>query len=327
LRSNTRKGDKAVRHNDAVSSYPSTARSTVKIEKVEYAGWPNCYRMTNGEVEVIVTTDVGPRVIRYSFTGEENVFVEFREQLGQSGEKEWMARGGHRLWAAPERIPETYALDNSPVEATVSGSSILLLQPVEPETGLRKEMTVSLDASGPGVTITHRIENTRATPRRLAVWALTQMAPGGLAIAAFPPRGSHDEILLPTNPLTMWAYTNFSDPRWKFTQKYLTLRNDPANKEPQKSGLFNPKTVGAYLNQGTLFVKRSDAPGDSGDYPDFGCSFETFTNHSFLELETLAPLGDVKQGESATHVERWSLRRDVTLASINDAELDVLFGG
>jgi hypothetical protein len=150
------------------------------------------------------------------------------------------------------------------------------------------------------------------------------MAPGGLAIAAFPPRGSHDEILLPTNPLTMWAYTNFSDPRWTFTQKYVTLRNDPANKEPQKAGLFNPKTVGAYLNNGTLFAKRSEAPGNSEHYPDFGCSFETFTNHAFLELESLAPLIDLKQGESATHVEHWSLARNVTLESINDSALDAL---
>jgi hypothetical protein len=282
--------------------------------------------MTNGEVELVVTTDVGPRVIRYGFTGGENVFVEFRDQMGRSGEKEWMARGGHRLWAAPERIPETYALDNSPVEATVGASSITLLQPVEPETGLRKQMTVSLDASGSNVTVTHTIENTRATPRRLAVWALTQMAPGGIAIAAFPPRGSHDEILLPTNPLTMWAYTNFADPRWKFTPKYLTLRNDPQDKEPQKTGLFNPNTAAAYLNRETLFVKRSEAPGNSEDYPDFGCSFETFTNHAFLELETLAPLVDLKQGESATHIEHWSLRRDVKLESITDAALDALFG-
>jgi hypothetical protein len=276
-------------------------------------------------VELVVTADVGPRVISYSFTGCKNVFVEFEEQLGRSGEKEWMARGGHRLWAAPERIPETYALDNAPVQATVNGSRISLLQPVETETGLQKEMTIELAASGSSVKVTHRIENTRSTSRRLSVWALTQMAPGGIAISPFPPRGSHDEVLVPTNPLTMWAYTNFSDPRWKFTKKYLTLKNDINYKEPQKAGLFNPKTLGAYLNAGTLFVKRSEAPGKSEDYPDFGCSFETFTNHSFLELETLAPLVDAKQGQSATHVEQWSLHRDVKLESIDDVELDRLF--
>jgi hypothetical protein len=315
-----------MRHNDAVSAYPPTAVTAVKIEKTEYAGWPNCYRISNGEVELVVTADVGPRIMRYSFEGGKNAFVEFDEQLGGTGEKEWMARGGHRLWAAPELIPDTYALDNSPAQATVNGTSISLLQPVESETGLQKEMTIALDAAGTGVTVTHRIENTRTTSRRLAVWALTQMAPGGMAISAFPPRGSHDEVLLPTNPLTMWAYTNFSDPRWVFTKKYLTLKNDPNNTEPQKAGLFNPNTLGAYLNEGLLFVKRAEAAGKSEDYPDFGCSFETFTNHTFLELETLAPFTELKQGESATHIERWSLHKNVKLASISDAEFDRLLG-
>jgi hypothetical protein len=39
------------------------------IENVSYGGWPNCLRIANDEVELIVTTDVGPRVIRYGFIG------------------------------------------------------------------------------------------------------------------------------------------------------------------------------------------------------------------------------------------------------------------
>lgn len=37
------------------------------IEKTPYGGWPNCYRIFDNEIELIVTTDVGPRVIRYGF--------------------------------------------------------------------------------------------------------------------------------------------------------------------------------------------------------------------------------------------------------------------
>jgi hypothetical protein len=299
----------------------------VKIEKTEYAGWPNCYRISNGEVELIVTTDVGPRVMHYGFVGGTNVFKEYREQLGHSGESKWMARGGHRLWAAPEAIPDTYALDNSAVKATIHGNSITLLQPVEKETGLEKEITVELAASGANVKVTHRIENSRTKARRLAVWALTQMAPGGMAIAAFPPRGTHEEVLLPTNPLTMWAYTDFSDKRWTFTKKYIVLRNDPNVKDSQKTGLFNAKTMAAYLLGDALFVKRSDAPGKPEGYPDFGCSFETYTDDEFLEMETLGPLVDLGHGKSATHVENWSLRRNVHIDTISDEALDQLFAG
>ena len=35
------------------------------IEKLAYRGWTNNLRISNGDVEVIVTLDVGPRVICY----------------------------------------------------------------------------------------------------------------------------------------------------------------------------------------------------------------------------------------------------------------------
>jgi len=54
----------------------SGARGEVRVEKVEYKGWHNCYRVTNGEVELIVTGDVGPRVIRFGFVGGQNLFKE-----------------------------------------------------------------------------------------------------------------------------------------------------------------------------------------------------------------------------------------------------------
>jgi hypothetical protein len=61
------------------------ARATVKVEKVEYKGWQNCYHVSNGTVDVIVTGDVGPRIIRYAFIGGENLFKEYADQLGKSG--------------------------------------------------------------------------------------------------------------------------------------------------------------------------------------------------------------------------------------------------
>jgi hypothetical protein len=119
----------------------------------------------------------------------------------------------------------------------------------------------------------------------------------------------------------MWAFTDLSDPRWIFTKKYLLLRQDTGIASPQKLGLFNLKTVGAYLLGSDLFVKRYDAD-PSKTYPDFGASYETFANEGFLELETLGPLEEVAPGGMLEHVEHWSLQRGVTIAEWTDAELD-----
>ena len=289
------------------------------IEKVSYAGWPNCYRLSNGESELIVTSDVGPRVIRYGFVGGQNLFFEKADELGKSGEAWWAMRGGHRLWASPEIKPDTYALDNGPVKTTVQADGVSLVQPVEPETGLQKEIAVRFE--GAGVTVTHKITNRAARARKLAPWALSQMAPGGTGIAVLPERGGHSEKLLPTNPLVMWAYTNFADPRWTFTNQYIFLRQDAANHSPQKTGLFNFDTRAAYLLGNDLFIKRSQAKADAV-YADFHCSFEIFTNGDFLELETLGPLADVAPGATVTHTERWSLHREIHLAGLTEAEVE-----
>lgn len=292
------------------------------IEKVSYGGWPNCLRVYDDNVELIMTTDVGPRVIRYGFIGGPNIFKEFADQMGRGGESTWQPRGGHRIWIAPEVVPETYAPDNFPCRSAFFPDGVEATAPMEPKTGLEKAIRVQLSKAG--VIVTHRIKNCADQPKTLAPWALTMMAPGGVGIAAFPPRGTHPDILPPTNPLIMWAFTDLSDLRWTFTKKYLVLRQDSANTSPQKLGLFNKHTMGAYLLGSDLFVKRYEAD-PSKAYADFGASYETFTNDAFLELETLGPLEDVAPGETVEHVERWSLHGGVAIDEWTDAELDRVF--
>jgi hypothetical protein len=307
------------------SAITMTTSAAVKIEKISYQGWPNCYRITNGEIEMVVTGDVGPRIIRFGFPGGQNLFKEYRDQLGKSGESEWMIRGGHRLWVAPENAATTTALDNVPVEIDAQGGVLVATEPVEPATGLQKQIIVRMAAAGASVELVHRVKNTTPWAVEFAPWALTVMAQGGTGITGFPPRGTHPEALLPTNPLVMWAYTDFSDPRWRITKKYLTLRQDPQAATPQKAGLFNARTWAAYLLGSELFLKQTAADA-ARTYADFGCSLETFTNADMLELETLGPLQKVGPGQTAEHVERWSLHKNVSIREWTDAELDAAVG-
>lgn len=297
-----------------------SAAAQVRIEKTAYKGWPNCWRVANGTVELIVTGDVGPRIMRYAFAGGKNIFKEYEEQLGGSGEKEYQLRGGHRLWVAPEQLATTWALDNGPVKISVNGDTLEAAQPTD-SAGLEKSIRVRLAAGGTAVELVHRITNKTPWDIEFSPWALTMMAPGGRALTGFPPRGTHPEDLLPTNPLVMWAYTDLSDPRWGFTKKYLTLRQDPRRSAPQKIGLFHERTWAGYLLDGELFLKQTEADAEA-IYPDFGCSFEMFTNGEMLEIETLGPTERVPSGETVEHVERWSLHRGVLVTRWTDAELD-----
>jgi hypothetical protein len=298
----------------------------VKIEKIEYGGWPNCWRVSNGVVETVVTSDVGPRVMRYGFAGGQNFFKEFADQTGKSGEPQWQLRGGHRIWMAPEDPVLTYAPDNGPVHVEPTADGLICTEPAELLTGLEKQIELRMARTGTDVEVTHRIRNQGSAPRRLAPWALSMMAPGGHGIHGFPPRGTHPEMLAPSNPLVMWAFTHLADQRWRLLDRYLVLRQDPANRVPQKLGSFHPRTWGAYLLNGELFLKRYEAAGEPSQYPDLGCSFEMFTNADFLELETLGPMVTLAPRETVTHVERWSAFQGVSIDRWDDAELDRVLG-
>jgi hypothetical protein len=279
-------------------------------QQVEYRGWPNCYRLANGEVALLVTTDVGPRILQFGFVGEANELGEFAETWGKMGEDEWRSYGGHRLWHAPEVLPRTYYPDNGPVEWEQQGDFIRLRPALETTTGIQKEIDIALHPERAEVRLTHRLYNRNAWPITFAPWALTVMATGGTAIVPLPPRGTHPEQLLPTSSLTLWAYTDMSDPRWTWGERYVLLRQEPRMGRPQKIGAFVPDGWVAYARNGHLFVKTFEVTA-GGVYPDRGCNVELFTNEAMIELETLGPLTLVEPGAAVEHVERWYLWRDV----------------
>lgn len=290
------------------------------LQKIAYGGWPNCYRLSNGLVELVATTDVGPRLIRLGFPGESNEFREVPEHLGQVGGNQWRSYGGHRLWHAPEQKPRTYLPDNEPVQLEEQGELVRLVQPLEAATGIQKEIDLWVDPTHPHLKLTHRLSNRGLWPVELAPWALTVMAAGGVAIIPHPPRGPWPDFLLPSHQLVLWPYTDMSDPRWNWGEKYVLLRQDAQAKLPQKIGAHNLDGWVAYQRNGHLFLKLYSVDPQAA-YPDRGCTVETFTNAVMLEVETLGPLVRLEPGASVEHVEDWFLFQDVPEPR-NDSEVE-----
>lgn len=298
-------------------------QAEVTVETLSYGGWPDCRRIRNDLLELVITTAVGPRIIRFGFAGEENEFYEDPVALGQTGGSEWRAYGGHRLWHAPEVSPRTYCPDNGPVRFESHPPFVRLVQPVEPATGIEKEIDIHM-AAGAHVQVTHRLRNRNPWAVELAPWAISQMAPGGTAIIPLPPRRPHPEALLPASTLVLWAYTDMSDSRWTWGHQYILLRQDAAATALQKAGAWVPDGWAAYVRHGHLFVKTF-APVPGATYADLGCSTEVFTNAQMLELETLGPLVRLLPEAAVEHVEHWHLFRDVQSPSCDaDVERQIL---
>lgn len=276
------------------------------MEKSAYGGWKNCYRLANRRIELIVTGDVGPRVIRFGFVGGENEFKEYPAMLGKTGGRKWRIYGGHRLWHAPEVEPRTYEPDNGPVEVREHRTFVRVVQPPEACTGIQKELDLRVHASAARVDLVHRLRNCGPWGVELAAWGVTVMAPGGTAVVPLPPRIPFPGQLLPGSSLTIWPYVDMGDPRFTWGSRYILMRQDPALKNPQKIGAWVPDGWAAYARGRTLFVKRF-ASRAGAPYPDFGCCFETFTNKDMLEMESLGPLTRLEPGQSVEHTETWEL--------------------
>jgi hypothetical protein len=161
------------------------------------------------------------------------------------------------------------------------------------------------------------LRNQGQWPVELAPWALTVMAPGGTAVIPLPPRGTHPKDLLPTSRISIWPYSDLSDPRWKLGFRYILFRQDAKATTPQKLGFYVPDGWAAYSHGDHLFLKKFAAQSDA-HYPDFGMNVESFTNAEMLELETLGPSARLAPGAVSEHVEYWFLFRGVRLEPQND---------
>jgi hypothetical protein len=282
---------------------------------LNFEHWRDCRMVSDGCIELVVPRSFGPRVMGCGFAGGRNLFQIFPDEgVGVR------VRGGHRLWVAPERQEVTWVKDNDPVELEDLEDGLRATGAVEPGTGLQKELILRFTSRAGELEVVHRVTNRNPWAIEFAAWALTQAAPGGIALCGFPPRGKHPEMLLPTNPLVMWAYTKLGDPRWQWGDKFFALRQDPDAAEPQKIGLFHATSWVAYLLGSDLFFKWS-AADPTGAYPDFGCSLEIFTNRFMMELETLGPITKVEPNQTVEHIEHWMLMRNVALADLSDSSM------
>ena len=265
-----------------------------------------CNLLENDTLRLRVTRSVGPRILSFGFKDGENLFAELPETvIDYPGGGAFHFYGGHRLWHAPEEPRRTYLPDDSPVDIVPFENGLTVTQNIEPQTGLQKTIEVRFPGESPQVVITHHLTNHGFWPVTCAVWALTQLKTGGTAIF---PQIRQDTGVLPNRSLVLWPYTDMVNPNVQWGSNFILL--DAELDSPFKIGFPNPRGWQAYWWNGMLFVKRA-AYEANAEYFDFGSSSESYCDHRFIELETLAPIRTIAPGETASHIETWELYRDI----------------
>jgi hypothetical protein len=275
------------------------------IQHTEYEGW-KALKLSTEQAELIMPTDIGPRVISCALKDGTNLFTGIPEHLGGKGEKEFTVRGGHRLWHSPEHPVRTYEPDNDPVDVKILGENGVTLTPKpEPHTGIQKQMTVEA-LNSTSFRITQRLTNNNLWPVNLGAWGLSIMRPDGYGVVPLPPKKSHEDTLLPDMAIIPWTYTDLSLPSWQFHSNFLGV-DMPQATVSQKIGFTNfPGWLAYWTPEGTFVKYFKTFP--NAIYPDLGCRFEIYTCNWMIELESLSPMVELApQGGHLEHVEYWGL--------------------
>lgn len=280
------------------------------LEKKSHQNFQNNIRLSNDIIEVTSTTDVGPRIIKYSFVDGENILGEHFEVTVKTELGEWKPYGGHRLWIAPENMPNSYSPDNIPIKyERLNNLSIRLIQPFEPVTQTQKEITITLENTGSKVFINHKILNMGKEPQEFSAWALTIMR--GRGICEIPNEKYEPysaKTLLPVRNLTCWSYTDLSDSRWQFERDFIRLKVDPDEPEPQKIGVLNKQGWIAYNWQNLRFTKSFQFI-ENAVYPDLNSNTELYVAGDFIEVESLSPLQIIAPNDYLSYDEMWKLEK------------------
>ena len=274
----------------------------------------DCVRLTNDVVELLISVSAGPRILRYGFINGTNILGSAPGVSITTPAGTWRAYGGHRLWVAPESAERSHVPDENAVEYWVENARIATFCAPRDAAKIVRGMTVTMDADGSGVVITHRIMNAGEEPVRMAPWALTIMNGGGTAYIPHEPAHPHSVDFLPARPLVLWSYTDLTDPRWSLGPRFICVRSGSGMKSPQKIGVLNKQGWCGYFRSGDLFIKHF-AYEQECTYPDFHVNNEVFSDGEFLELESLGCLRTFESGDEAVHVERWSLHAGLLVDS------------
>lgn len=300
------------------------------IEKINIKSIGECLKISNGKISFTVACDIGPRIIELQILNKTSVFfVDDKDEMNSGNDDlssygnlgKWHLYGGHRLWASPEAPIRTAYPDNRPVFIETLDNGIKVTGELQKNNNIQVEMSLLFIADNK-IEVTHSITNFNAYPVNISAWPITVMAYGGFEAIKMP---DTDMGLLPNRHISLWSYSKMNDSRVYFGEKYITLKADENIDRAFKIGLRTEQDYASYFIKDTLFIKRFEQK--SGICPDFDCNYETYTNKTMLEMESLSPLQEIGFNKKITHKEIWELYDlDKNIDPKNEKEIEqILF--
>ncbi|MEG1608989.1 MAG: hypothetical protein RR348_03900, partial [Clostridia bacterium] len=169
-------------------------------------------------------------------------------------------------------------------------------------TNLKKSIKVTMDDSN-NVQLVHSFKNCGDTSTsKISLWTLNVLDKGAVATLKL---SQQDTGFLPNRNIVFWSYDNIKDSRLEcFDDKIVLTWKNIEQAFKIGSTITQPVEV---VTKGLKFSIKSQYD-EGGEYPDFCCNTELYTNNLMMEIETISSLAEIGAGQSKTHIEEWTLK-------------------
>ena len=288
------------------------------MEQINLYGW-NGYRLAAGDVSLVVTPDIGGRVISLKHQDEEIFFVQkehqgevfdfsqvsaWRLEKSKLGFRLW---GGDKTWIAPQKdwwdgIPPL-ALDAGRYRTIVEDSSVVVQSQVCPETGLEVTRRITLRPDG-AIHLRQEIVNKSEDTVRKGIWNVTQiLRPFDVYVPSVRSklRSYHEEDL--TLPECQIIVAQEGD--WC----QIPCRDNTLFKIGGMTDAGILLSLRRTKNETIAFLKTFDF--DKTAIYAHRSVVEVFNarDYDYLEIEIHAPFIPLKPGDGCHHDQLWRLKR------------------
>lgn len=257
------------------------------VRVIPYAGWENCIHITNTVFEAVITTDVGPRIVRYGRVGGPNMLWLDEYTAGQTEEtKTWRAYGGHSFDAVvngesflpPENSPVAYEL----------GKDCVKFHDID-KNGIVKTISVRMCRRG-GLEIKETITNATSELCTVTVNGNTLLHGGG--VAALPLR--EDDAVLCGSVC----------PEIERGENLAMIEHDESESNGFKLHFGLDELWCGYFSKGNLFIMTSPKMEDA--YAN-GVNLSLEATPRRFCMSSYSPEKVLQPGESILHTEVWNI--------------------
>ncbi len=254
--------------------------------------------LKNEHIEAFVALQPSFRVLDVRRPGEKSLLAD-----------EHVSEQGIRLaFAEPDQVPTSFSVGNQPAKILDQTATSIRVQ-LEPASGLRYTVSVTLDARRPSLLMDCALENVGEKLRRVAPWVVAAFERKGQMLVPFGIQTHSRRRLV----LSFW--TAWPQPGVRFGLDTLLVDTAAAGiGDAWKIGIITNTGWGAFIRDGEALL--SHVPFDpTAIYPEDGANitlFESMMPPLWCELEQLGPLRDLKPGQSAHILQQFSLFKVVT---------------